>query len=405
MPRIVFLNRFFYPDHSATSQILSDLAFDLAAAGRDVHVVTSRQRYDDAAAELPEHERVRGVRVRRVATTRFGRLSLVGRGLDYISYGRAMARAIDGLAGPGDLLVAMTDPPLLSVVAARAAKRSGARLINWLQDLYPDAAVALKLPFMRGPVPAALAALRNTSLQSAVTNVVVSEAMAQRVAAAGIAPDKINLIPNWTDDESIVPLPAADNSLRRAWALDGKFVVGYSGNFGRAHDFEAILAAAERLRDHPRIAFVFTGGGQQSDLLARRIGERRLAGTVRLFPYQDRAALPVSLSVPDVHWLSLRPELEGIIFPSKFYGIAAAGRPIVALAATNGEIAGLLERYRCGFAVEPSGVTRLTGLLVALANDAPRCSELGRQARKMLDANFTRRHAFALWRAVLERHA
>jgi colanic acid biosynthesis glycosyl transferase WcaI len=291
------------------------------------------------------------------------------------------------------------------VAAARAAKRSGARLVNWLQDLYPDAAVALKLPFMRGPVPAALAALRNISLQAAVTNVVVSEAMAQRVAAAGIAPDKIDLIPNWTDDESIVPLPAADNPLRRAWALDGKFVVGYSGNFGRAHDFEAILAAAERLRDHPRIAFVFTGGGQQSDLLARRIGERGLGRTVRLFPYQDRTALPVSLSVPDVHWLSLRPELEGIIFPSKFYGIAAAGRPIVALAATNGEIAGLLERYRCGFAVEPSDVTRLTGLLVALANDAPRCSELGRQARTMLDANFTRRHAFALWRAVLERHA
>jgi len=403
MPRIVFLNRFFFPDHSATSQMLGDVAFDLAAAGHDVHVVTSRQRYDNAAADLPEHELIRGVQVRRVAATRFGRFSLIGRGFDYMSYARAMAQAIDGLTGPGDILVAMTDPPLLSLVAARAARRSGARLVNWLQDLYPEAAVALKVPFMRGPLPGALALLRNRSLAAAAKNVVISEAMARRVAAAGIAPHKINLIPNWTDDESIVPLAPAANPMRQKWRLADKFVIGYSGNFGRANDFDAMLAAAERLRGHPRIVFSFTGGGQQFDSLARWIDERGLGGTMRLFPYKDRAELPLSLSAADVHWLTLRPELEGIIFPSKFYGIAAAGRPIVAIAAPGGELASLLARHRCGYTVAPSDVTRLTDLLIALAGDAPLCAGLGRRARAMLDANFTRRRAFAQWRTVLDR--
>ncbi len=401
MARIIFLNRFFYPDHSATSQMLSDLAFELAANGHDVHVVASRQRYDNAAAELPEQESIRGLRVTRVPTTHFGRASLLGRGFDYISCYRAMARAVARLAGPGDLLVAMTDPPLLSVVAARAAKRSGARLINWLQDLYPEAASVLEVPFMRGPAQALLTALRDRSLRAAAINVAVSEAMAQRILARGMAPDRIRTIANWTDDESIVPLPATANPLRRAWGLDGKFVVGYSGNFGRAHDFDAMLAAAERLRGHPRIAFVFIGDGQQRCYLADNIRGRGLSGSVFLFPYQERSTLAASLSVADVHWLSLRPALEGIIFPSKLYGIAAAGRPIVALTATDGEIADMLHRHRCGFAVEPHDVTRLTGILTTLADDADYCDALGRRARAMLDAAFTRRRAFELWRAAI----
>lgn len=113
--------------------------------------------------------------------------------------------------------------------------------------------------------------------------------------------------------------------------------------------------------------------------------------------------LPSSLAVADVHWLSLRPELEGIILPSKFYGIAAAGRPIVALAATDGDLALLVERHNCGFAVAPSDVARLTDLLMALADDSARCIELGLNARAMLDAEFTRRQAFALWRRVFAR--
>lgn len=402
MTRIIFLNRYFYPDHSATSQILSDLTFALAADGRDVHVVTSRQRYDDATAELPEQEIIRGLRVTRVPTTRFGRASLLGRGLDYLSCYRAMAHAVDRLAGPRDLLVAMTDPPLLSVVAARAAKRTGARLINWLQDLYPEAAVMLDVPFMRGPTPRLLAFWRDKSLRSAAMNVVVSEAMAQRVAGRGISPDRIRTITNWTDDENIVSMPAAENPLRRAWGLDGKFVVGYSGNFGRAHDFDTVLAAAERLRGHPRIVFVFIGGGQQHDFLTRSVRDRGLAGTVRLFPYQDRSTLSVSLCVADVHWLSLRPALEGIIFPSKFYGIAAAGRPILALTSTGGEIAELLDHYCCGFVIEPRDVTRLADILTALAVDAEYCDDLGRRARAMLDAAFTRRQAFELWRRAID---
>ena len=110
---MIFVNRFFFPDHSATSQILSDLAFHLAGAGHDVHVVTSRQNYDDPKAALPDQEIINDVHVHRVASTQFGRSALLGRSIDYVSFYRSVRRRLAELARHGDIVIAMTDPPLL----------------------------------------------------------------------------------------------------------------------------------------------------------------------------------------------------------------------------------------------------------------------------------------------------
>jgi colanic acid biosynthesis glycosyl transferase WcaI len=405
MPRIIFLNRYFYPDHSATSQILSDLAFHLAAAGRNVHVVTSQQIYDDPAARLPSDEVVNGVHVHRVSTTRFGRSNLIGRGLDYLTFYWSMWRYIVSIAQRGDILVAKTDPPLLSILAIWVSKRRSTHLINWLQDLYPEIAIEFGVPFLKGPVGGAIAWLRNRSLRSADANVVLGQSMAARVRACGVAEDYIHIIPNWTDDKGITPVPMAENPLRREWQLEDKFVIGYSGNLGRAHEFETVLAAAETLRDDLRFVFIFVGGGKQFDELCRRVHARKLERTFRFFPYQDRTVLKYSLSLPDVHWLSLRPQFEGLIFPSKLYGIAAAGRPVIAITARTGEIADLVAQHDCGLAIEPGDSVGLSGAFLALSQDPVRCAEMGQHAREMLDANFSRRQSIELWRSTLAKIA
>jgi colanic acid biosynthesis glycosyl transferase WcaI len=400
MARIIFLNRYFYPDHSATSQILSDLAFHLAA-GQDIHVVTSQQIYDDPAARLAPNEIVRGVQIHRVATTRFGRSNLIGRSLDYLSFYWSMWRHIISFAKSGDVLVAKTDPPLLSVLAINAAKRRSTHLVNWLQDLYPEIAIELGVPLLKGPVGGAIAFLRNRSLRLADANVVLGTSMAARVRACGVAQNRIHVIPNWTNDEEIVPVTHAENPLRRQWELEDKFVVGYSGNLGRAHEYETLLGAADQLRDDLRIVFVFIGGGRRFDDLAHRVKERGLDRTFRFFPYQDREQLKYSLSVPDVHWISLKHSLEGLIFPSKFYGIAAAGRPVIAVTAQDSELARLVRQYECGFVIEPGDAARLVSTILLLAKDAPTRNQMGIRARAMLNANFTRQQAFTSWRRLL----
>jgi glycosyltransferase involved in cell wall biosynthesis len=402
MRRLIFVNRFFFPDHSATSQILSDLAFHLAGMEREVHIVTSSQIYDDPKASLPDYEIINDVRVHRVSSTKFGRSALLGRSIDYLSFYRSAWRCLVEVAGQGDVIVAKTDPPLVSVVAMAAARRKSAGLINWLQDLYPELAVELGVPFMQGPLAARLAEFRNRSLRSAEATVVVGNLVGERVQALGIPSKRIHVIPNWCDDLKIQPLAQPENPLRQAWGLQGKFVCGYSGNLGRAHEFDTVLAAAELLRDNPRIVFLMIGGGKRFDELARAVKERALASSFRFMPYQERKMLSRSLGAPDLHWLSLKPELEGLIVPSKFYGIAAAGKPMIVIADRNGELAQLVQEHGCGVVIEPGDAGALVGALLRLSSEPGTITEMGIRARKMLDAHFTRQKAFERWYSLLD---
>lgn len=400
MKQIIFINRYFYPDHSATSQLLSDLAFHLAGSGCGVRVIASRQLYDDPAAELGEAETIAGVAVRRVSTTRFGRAALLGRGLDYASFYASVWRELMATTRPGDVVVAKTDPPLLCLLAASAARRRRLVLVNWLQDLYPEVAMRLGVPLVGGALGSRLLRLRDGALRSAAANVVVGEGMADVLRARGITASSLRVIANWCDDDDIQPVAHADNPLRREWGLEERFVVGYSGNLGLGHEFATLLDAAARLRDEPRILFLCIGGGNQSAELRRQVAERRMEANFRFMPYQERTRLRFSLGAADVHWLSLRPELEGLIVPSKFYGIAATGRPIIAITAAEGEIARLVRDHRCGAIVAPGDGAALAATLRELAANSEKRKEMGSRARAMLDARFTRRQAFAQWETL-----
>jgi glycosyltransferase involved in cell wall biosynthesis len=400
MKRLIFLNRYFFPDHSASSQILSDLAFYLAKIGKDVHVITSQQRYDDQTVRLPEEEIIAGVNIHRIRTTRFGRSALVGRSIDYLSFYASMWQSLLALAGPNDILIAMTDPPLVSVVAMRAARLRGAQLVNWLQDIYPEVAIQLGVPFFKGPFNRGLRYLRDQSLNAASANVVVGHQMSEKILSRGISAGRVRVIPNWSDDDQIFPINQADNPLRRDWGFENKFVVGYSGNLGRAHEFDTILAASEQLRNRPHIIFLVVGGGHQLREFTQCVKQRDLSQSYRFMPYQDRATLNYLLGAPDVHWISLRPEVDGLIFPSKFYGIAAAGKPIIAITARESEIAQLVRQHACGIVIEPGNSDELAAAILQLSVDSEGRAAMGRRARAMLEAQFTRQHGFERWRAI-----
>jgi colanic acid biosynthesis glycosyl transferase WcaI len=212
----------------------------------------------------------------------------------------------------------------------------------------------------------------------------------------------VYVIHNWADDEAIQPVSQFDNPLRHKWQLEDKFVIAYSGNLGRAHEFNTLLAASQRLKDHPSLVFVCVGAGYGLDQLRRSVEQRGLDRTFRFFPYQDRSMLKYSLGVADVHWISLKPQLEGLIVPSKFYGVAAAGEPIIAISAEDGEIAQLINQHRCGLVIKPGDAEALAQAIVDLAVDRKRVADMGRRARDMLDLHFSRRHALESWRSLLE---
>lgn len=179
--KLIFLNRYFYPDHFATSQILSDLALFLSSKGYQVHVITSRLRYDVPKARLPASENCRGVEVHRVWTSRFRRHFLPGRGIDYLAFYLTASWRLLRLARPGDVIVAKTDPPLISVIVDWVVRFRKALFVNWLQDLFPEVAMALNVRGFSGSLGRWLVRLRNDSLKNAQINVVLGERMRERL--------------------------------------------------------------------------------------------------------------------------------------------------------------------------------------------------------------------------------
>lgn len=399
---IVFVNRYCHPDHSATSQILSDLAASLAANGMAVAMVACRQRYDDPGADLPATEHWRGVAIHRLWTTRFGRRHLPGRAFDYLSFYASLPWMLWRLLKRGDVVVAKTDPPLISLLVAAVAKLRGARLVNWLQDVFPEVAVSLGEPAVPRAVAWILRRLRNRSLNIAAMNVAIGTRMAEYFIAQGVPSERVRVIPNWAHENAIRPMPSSQSALRHSLGLDDKFVVGYSGNLGRAHDPDTIFDAAKRLAADARIAFLVIGGGHGYERLRQRSVESGL-GNIRFLPYQPLDQLSDSMAAADLHLVSLRPALEGQIVPSKFYGIAAAERPIAFIGDPDGELARLIAECDCGFSVEQGRADRLAEQILGLVDDPEKCRAQGWRARRLLSERFSRDAAHEQWRQLLTR--
>jgi colanic acid biosynthesis glycosyl transferase WcaI len=398
--KIVFINRFFDPDQSATSRMTSSLAFALASGGWAVHIVTSNHLHNDPRASLPARATTNGVIVHRVPGSRFGRVKLFGRLLDYLSFCCAASWQVWRLSTYGDIVVAGTDPPLFPICAALVTRVRGARLVNWLQDLFPEVAAALGVRGLGGLANRGLCALRDLSLHVAEANVVPGSGMAAYLKWRGIPATQIWVRHNWSDGSLVRPIAPEANLLRREWRLNDRFVVGYSGNMGRAHEFATIMAAARALRDRSDVVFLLVGEGYHRPWVEAQVEANALTN-VLLKPLQPEARLCESLSLPDVHLVSLRPELEGFVVPSKFYGAAAAGRAVLFIGAANGDLGRLVSSENCG-AVIPLGDHDALCEWILLLRDRPElCAAWGRNARVLFDAQFEQRHAFASWRQLL----
>ena len=394
MKQVVFINRYYAPDQSATARVLTGVATGLAKSGVEVAVISSRQRYTDADAQLPRQEVRDGVRIFRVASTRFGRGRIWGRALDYASFLALAGLTVLRRARRGDVVVMKTDPPMLSGFLWPAVWLRRARLVNWLQDLFPEVAQELGLVGRSAPV---LAALRNLGLRRAACNIAIGASMVSELRRKQVPQHRICLIENGCDSEALKTDPAAVAALRQRWKLQGQFVVGYCGNLGRAHPHEQIADAARELAADPDITLLFVGGGYGYERLRERCQDFE---GVRFEPYQEEADLGTTLSMPDVHMVALEAGLEGLIVPSKFYPVAAVGKPTLYLGAGKGDIARHLIAAKCGVVLSDFQPSALAGAIRDLRDDPEGGRRMGANAAK-LARRFDRPVTLARWRSLL----
>jgi glycosyltransferase involved in cell wall biosynthesis len=222
--------------------------------------------------------------------------------------------------------------------------------------------------------------------------------MASLLRERGVPATQIHLCPNWAPEGLQPALPESASTLRTRWGFDGKLVVAYSGNLGRVHDFTAIIPLAESLRAEADIAFVFIGDGAQRPALEAAAHERGLAN-IHFHPAQPREQLTETLALGDIHLVTLRTGCERLVFPSKLYGIAAIGRPVLFIGPRDCEVARVIETNRFGhaFTSDASDIARLVETLRSLKSDPAQRLSLGHAASAFCEREGRLQHATTRW--------
>jgi colanic acid biosynthesis glycosyl transferase WcaI len=360
--RVFFVNRFYWPETPATGQLLTDVAEALASDGQHVTVITSRS----GTSNSPQEEIHRDVRIVRIRTPRCAPSSVIGKALAFAAFWSGGTWQLLRLARRGDIIVTLTDPPLFGVVSWLIGKFKRVTTIHWVQDIYPEVAIAVTgHRWLRG-----FCSLRNAAWRAADACVTVSAEMSKVILESGVDRSRIAVIPNWAPT-GLSFTPANDPAvlaLRREWRLENKFAILYSGNLGRVHDLEPILIAAQTLRSEPKIVFVFIGGGAQRDTLAAEVRRSAISNVIFL-PAQPREHLTTSLAVGDIHLVTLRPGCERFVFPSKLYGIAAVGRPVLFVGPPDCELASIVRSSKLGRIVNRDDPNALVDTIRELAAD------------------------------------
>jgi glycosyltransferase involved in cell wall biosynthesis len=373
--KVCYFNRCYWPDNTATGQLLTELAEDLTAVhGMDVTVVTG---YPPAGTQSVRPSDTRhGVRILRARGTRFVQRSFAARAANYVTY-FVSALWIALRLPPQHVTVALTDPPIIGLAALAARPKRG--MIFLCQDIFPEVAGLLE-GFHSPVVNFTLERLNRFLVRRATRIIALGDTMASRlIHGKGAAAEKITIIHNWADTAAIVPSDKS-NAFAVRHGLADKFVVLHAGNIGLSQNLDVIIDAAERLKARTDIVFLFIGEGNRKPALEARVRERGLAN-VRFMPFQPRHQLRWTYATSDVCLVSLKPGLAGYIVPSKLYPILAAGRPYIAAVEPISEVASLTERHRCGVVVPPGDAVALANQIERLAADRHERESMGGRAR------------------------
>ncbi|MBI2835266.1 MAG: glycosyltransferase family 4 protein [Acidobacteria bacterium] len=384
---VAFFNRSFHPDTAATGQLLTELCEGLTrhhgcrvsvVAGMPL-VMTDRPK-DARGGGILRRERHDAVEVLRARGTRFSKRRFAGRFSNYVTYFLSACYAGLRLDRP-DVIVALTDPPIIGLAAYLASRRFRVPFVMSYRDIFPEVATLLE-DFHSDTVNRTLYLVNRFLVKKADRVIAIGETMRRRlVEGKGADPNKTIIIPDWADCEEIVPA-LKDNPFSRRHGLADKFVVMHSGNLGLAQNLESVVLAAEYLKDLEDLVLVFVGEGVKKPVLERIARERKLPN-VRFLPYQPKSDLVHSFAAADCFVVALREGLSGYIVPSKLYGILAAGRPYVAAVERDSEAVAIAERDACGLAAEPANPRSLACAIRMLYNDRALTRGLGDNARKV----------------------
>lgn len=386
--KVWVVSELYYPEETSTGYFLTGIAEGIARRF-PTGAVCCRPTYASRALRVPWRETHNGVEIIRCRATRLDPHKLVPRTVNALTITASMFFTLLRVVKKDDVAIVVTNPPTLPFVARFVCAIRGARCVLLVHDVYPEALAAAGM-LRRGGVAYRLLGAIAGRLYRAVDRVVVLGRDMARIAAAKGA-RRIATIPNWGDVELV---------RREERAPHDTFVVQYGGNIGRTHDVGTLLDAASALAGDPSLQFMIFGSGSRRGEVEHEIASRGLRN-VTLLPPVAREELSASLNAADVAVVAMRAGMSGISVPSRLYNILAAGRPVIAIADDDSEIAMIVREEGIGWIVPPGDRAAFIAAIQDARSDASRLEAMGRRARAAAERRYTQAHAVDAYVALL----
>lgn len=395
--KVFVISEVFYPEDTSTGYFLTRIAEELARK-YDVRVLTGQPTYAARGVRAPRWERWHGMDVVRGWSTRFDKDRLPLRAVNLMTLTASLFASALWRVGKGDIVLFVTNPPTLPFALAAACRMRGATPLLLVHDVYPHAIVAAGMA-RRGGLVWRLGLAFNRRLFARVKKVIaIGRDMARLASEMTGGRAEVAVIPNWADVEEIVPRPRSENPILRERGLAGKFVVQYAGNMGRTHAVELLVEAAKRLRHRDDIHFLFAGFGAKRALVERELHE---APNATLLPRQGREALSDLLCACDVSVIAFEKGMSGVSVPSRMYNVLASGRPLLAVAEADSELAMVIAEEEVGWRVEPGDIDGLVNAIERAASDPAHVAEMGWRARQVAESKYTLKKIGEQYRALV----
>jgi glycosyltransferase involved in cell wall biosynthesis len=298
------------------------------------------------------------------------------------------------------VVICLTTPPFIALVGVVLKWTKGTQFVLWTMDLYPEVPAAAGVLKKGSIAHRFFQAIDRFCMKRASRVVVLGRCMRDRVLAKGVPEERVEMINVWADPDEVHHIPRDQNKYRAEWNIGQRFVVEYSGNLGIGHDDAAMLDAMLRTRDDDSLRWVIVGGGTKKGSVDTFVNKERIPNAV-LRPYQPRSRLADLISLGDVHLVTVTEGFEGLMVPSKFYGVLAAARPTIYVGPDTSEVARVIQAERCGIVVRQGDGAGLADAVRRLAADPEEARAMGARGRNVLTRLYGTPIACARWQTML----
>jgi glycosyltransferase involved in cell wall biosynthesis len=401
---VVILNQYYIPDVASTGHLLAELARELVRMGRRVSVLTCFPSYGprETWVDCPAQERLDGVNVRRLRTTRFRKDSTAGRLANSFTFLVPLALKLLFQRAHGRVFMYTSNPPFLGLIGGAISLLRPHPYVVLLHDSYPQIPVLIGKLRKGSPVVHVWHLANRLLYRRAERTIVLCEGAKELIVRTyGVDPSRVHVVHNWADPTALSPVPKSQSAFARANGYDRTFTLLYSGNLGLYYEFDTLLEAARRLSGDPDFRLVFVGSGGKRQYIAERISSMGLTN-VDMHQYQPFETLNDSLNACDASLVTIAPGVEGISFPSKLYSSLAVGKPVLALSEAGGELQRIMSESGAGLWSPIGDVDALIANIRRLRDDREASDAMGRRARELMERRYTIRAAAADYAAIFD---